>query len=79
VLAQGKLIFQGTLTDLKGRIRKNHYELDLDGDQKSISKAVGLIKALKDMQQVILRQRRLEVRLSEDIPNSQLRPRSSRS
>lgn len=72
VLAQGKLIFQGTLTDLKGRIRKNHYELDLDGDQKSISKAVGQIKGLKDMQQVILRQRRLEMRLAEDMPNSQL-------
>ncbi|QVL32437.1 ABC transporter ATP-binding protein [Telmatocola sphagniphila] len=72
VLAQGKLIFQGTLTELKGRIRKNHYELDLEGDQKSISKAVGQLKAIKDIQQVTLRQRRLDLKLSEDILNSQL-------
>src|SRR5919108_165034 len=44
VLSQGKLIFSGSLQDLKGRIRKNHYELDLDGDQKSIAKAVATLK-----------------------------------
>ena len=32
VLSQGQLIFHGSLSDLKGRIRKNHYELDLEGD-----------------------------------------------
>ena len=39
VLSQGQLIFHGSLQDLKGRIRKNHYELDLEGDQKAITKA----------------------------------------
>ena len=34
VLNKGQMIFHGTLQDLKGRIRKNHYELDLEGDQK---------------------------------------------
>src|SRR5438876_740539 len=37
VLSQGQMIFSGSLQDLKGRIRKNHYELDLDGDQKAIA------------------------------------------
>ena len=40
VLNKGQLIFSGSLQDLKGRIRKNHYELDLEGDQKAITKAV---------------------------------------
>ncbi|MEZ6139827.1 MAG: ABC transporter ATP-binding protein [Zavarzinella sp.] len=70
VLSQGQLIFVGSLTDLKGRIRKNHYELDLEGDQKSISKVVQQIKAITDVRQVILRQRRLEVILNEENPNT---------
>ena len=40
VLSQGQMIFRGSLQDLKGRIRKNHYELDLDGEQKAITKAM---------------------------------------
>src|SRR5881396_3027386 len=48
VLHHGQLIFSGSLSDLKGRIRKNHYELDLEGDQKSITKAVGIIKGMSE-------------------------------
>jgi ABC-2 type transport system ATP-binding protein len=70
VLSQGQLIFQGSLQDLKGRIRKNHYELDLEGDQKTISKCVQQIKGFNDVKQVILRQRRMEVMLSEETLNS---------
>jgi ABC-2 type transport system ATP-binding protein len=70
VLSQGQLIFQGSLQDLKGRIRKNHYELDLEGDQKSISKCVQQIKGFNDVKQVILRQRRMEVLLNEETLNS---------
>ena len=70
VLSQGQLIFQGSLQDLKGRIRKNHYELDLEGDQKSISKCVQQIKAFNDVKQVILRQRRMEVMLNEETLNT---------
>src|SRR5438874_1456069 len=39
LLTQGPLISSGSLQDLKGRMRRNHYELDLEGDQKSIAKA----------------------------------------
>src|SRR6187401_933828 len=72
VLNKGQLIFHGSLQDLKGRIKKNHYELDLDGDQKSITKAVAALRALPDFKQVLLRQRRLEVKFGDDTPNSAL-------
>ena len=70
VLSHGQLIFQGSLQDLKGRIRKNHYEIDLEGDQKSVSKAVQQLRTASDIRQVVLRQRRLELMLSEDVLNS---------
>src|SRR5205823_1493927 len=70
VLSRGQLIYSGSLQDLKGRMRKNHYELDLEGDQKAISKAAQAIKALPDFQSVQLRQRRLELRMSDDAPNT---------
>jgi ABC-2 type transport system ATP-binding protein len=70
VLSQGQLIFQGSLQDLKGRIRKNHYEFDLEGDQKSISKSLQQIKAFSDVRQAMLRQRRLELILNEETLNT---------
>ena len=70
VLSQGQLIFRGSLQDLKGRIRKNHYELDLEGDQKSISRCVQQIKGFNDVKQVILRQRRMEIMLNEETLNT---------
>jgi ABC-2 type transport system ATP-binding protein len=72
VLNKGQMIFQGSLQDLKGRIRKNHYELDLDGEQKAITKAVGILRGLKEFTQVLLRHRRLEVKLGEEISNATL-------
>jgi ABC-2 type transport system ATP-binding protein len=70
VLSAGHLIFFGSLQDLKGRMKRNHYELDLEGDQKSITKAMQAIKALPEFKSVILKQRRLELRMSEEINNS---------
>ena len=69
VLSRGQLIFSGSLSDLKGRIRKNHYELDLEGDQKSITKAVGIIKGMSEFKLVQLKQRRLELLLLPDTAN----------
>ena len=70
VLSRGHLIYFGSLQDLKGRMRKNHYELDLEGDQKAIAKAMQTIKGLSDFKAVILRQRRLELRLAEEANNA---------
>lgn len=70
VLSRGHLIYFGSLQDLKGRMRRNHYELDLDGDQKNIAKAAGAIKGLNDFKSVQVRQRRLELRMADDVNNS---------
>jgi ABC-2 type transport system ATP-binding protein len=46
--------------------------VDLDGDQKSITKSVAALRGLADFKQVLLRQRRLEVKLGEETPNAAL-------
>lgn len=70
VLSRGQLIYFGSLQDLKGRMRRNHYELDLEGDQKAVTKAMQSIKGLTDFKLVNLRQRRLELRLNDDATNT---------
>jgi ABC-2 type transport system ATP-binding protein len=70
VLSRGQLIYSGSLQDLKGRMRRNHYELDLEGDQKAIGKATQAIKALTDFKSVNVRQRRLEVHINEEANNA---------
>lgn len=69
VLHHGQMIFSGSLQDLKGRIRKNHYELDLEGDQKAITKAVQVIKTMSEFKTVQLKQRRLELLMNADVSN----------
>jgi ABC-2 type transport system ATP-binding protein len=70
VLSRGQLIYCGSLQDLKGRMRRNHYELDLEGDQKAVAKAAQAIKGLSDFKSVSVRQRRLELRLNDDAINT---------
>ena len=70
VLSRGHLIFFGSLQDLKGRMRRNHYELDLEGDQKAIGKAMQAIKNLPEVKTVAVRHRRLDLRLVDDANNS---------
>src|SRR5262245_8837798 len=36
VLNQGQLIFDGTMTELKGKMRRNHFELQVEGKPKAI-------------------------------------------
>jgi ABC-2 type transport system ATP-binding protein len=70
VLNKGQLIFHGSLQDLKGRIRKNHYEMDIEGDQKSITKAVQQVRTMKEVISATLRHRRLDLKLTEEVPNT---------
>lgn len=70
VLSRGQMIYCGSLQDLKGRMRRNHFELDLEGDQKAIGKATQAIKGLADFKTVNVRQRRLELRLNEEATNT---------
>src|SRR6201987_1704660 len=65
VLSRGQLIYCGSLQDLKGRMRRNHYEIDLEGDQKAIAKAAQAIKGLADFKSVEVRQRRLELIMND--------------
>jgi len=66
VLSHGQLIYYGSLSDLKGRMRRNHYELDLEGDQKAITKATAALKGISEFKLVTLRQRKLELYLHEE-------------
>jgi ABC-2 type transport system ATP-binding protein len=70
VLSHGQLIYFGSLQDLKGRMCRNHYELDLEGEQKAITKAAATIRALSDFKIVNLRQRRLELYMHEEAVNT---------
>jgi ABC-2 type transport system ATP-binding protein len=70
VLSRGQLIYCGSLQDLKGRMRRNHYELDLEGDQKAIAKAAAAIKGLADFKTVNVRQRRLELQMNDEAVNT---------
>lgn len=70
VLSRGHLIYFGSLQDLKGRMRRNHYELDVEGDQKAITKAVQTIKGFSEVKNVQVRQRRVEMILHEEANNS---------
>jgi ABC-2 type transport system ATP-binding protein len=70
VLSRGHLIYFGSLQDLKGRMRRNHFELDLEGDQKAIGKATQAIKNLAEFKAVVVRQRRLELRLADEANNA---------
>ena len=66
VLSHGQLIYCGSLQDLKGRMRRNHYELDVEGDQKAIAKATTALRTMSDFKSVTLRQRKLELWLHEE-------------
>jgi ABC-2 type transport system ATP-binding protein len=70
VLSHGQLIYCGSLQDLKGRMRRNHYELDIEADQKSVAKAVQAIRGLSDFKLVNVRQRRIELYLQDDASNA---------
>jgi ABC-2 type transport system ATP-binding protein len=66
VLSHGQMIYCGSLQDLKGRMHRNHYELELEGDQKAITKAASALRSLAELKVVTLRQRRLELYLHDE-------------
>jgi ABC-2 type transport system ATP-binding protein len=70
VLSRGHLIYYGSLQDLKGRMRRNHYELDLEGDQKAISKAIQTIKSMNEFKRVNHRHRRVELLMHDEANNT---------
>ena len=51
-------------------ITPNHFELDLEGDQKAITKATQVLRAQPDFKVVNVRQRRLELYLQDEAVNT---------
>jgi ABC-2 type transport system ATP-binding protein len=70
VLNHGQMIYFGSLQDLKSRMCRNHFELDLEGEQKAVSKVAGLIRGMAEFKLVNLRQRRLELYLHDEAVNT---------
>jgi ABC-2 type transport system ATP-binding protein len=70
VLSRGHLIYYGSLQDLKGRMRRNHYELDLEGDQKAIVKSVQTMRGMNEFKSVSHRSRRIELIMQDEANNS---------
>jgi ABC-2 type transport system ATP-binding protein len=70
VLSHGQLIYCGSLQDLKGRMKRNHYEMDLEGEQKAIAKSVQTIRGMNEFKIVNIRQRRLELYLQDEAINT---------
>src|SRR5437899_1685623 len=66
VLSHGQLIFCGSLQELKGRMCRNHFEIDVEGDQKAVSKIMQILKGMNDLRSVALRQRRIELYLQDE-------------
>lgn len=66
VLNDGHLIYFGSLQDLKGRMRRNHFEVDVEGEQKQITKALQAIRGLSEFKVANLRQRRLDLFLHDE-------------
>jgi ABC-2 type transport system ATP-binding protein len=70
VLSRGHLIYCGSLQDLKRTMCRNHFELEVEGDQKAIAKVTQTIKGFQEFKSVIIRQRRLELRLHDEATSS---------
>jgi ABC-2 type transport system ATP-binding protein len=66
VLSHGQMIYCGSLQDLKGKMRRNHFEVDLEGEQKAITKVVQALKGTSDFKVVNLRHRRLELHMHDE-------------
>src|SRR5437667_10116013 len=61
VLSRGQLIYCGSLQDLKARMHRNHFEVDLEGEQKAISKVLQAVRGMADYKLVNLRHRRADL------------------
>jgi ABC-2 type transport system ATP-binding protein len=70
VLSHGQMIFCGSLQDLKGRMCRNHFELDLDGEPKAIARVAQVLKGQSEFKLINVRQRRLELYLNDEAVNT---------
>ena len=66
VLNRGQLIFSGTIDELKGRMRRNHFELLLDGKSKDIESGRRALMKLAGVRTANVVGSRLEIHLQDD-------------
>src|SRR5260370_38173455 len=45
---------------------RKHFEIEVEGDQKAVSKVMQAFKGMSDLRTVALRQRRIEMHLQDD-------------
>jgi ABC-2 type transport system ATP-binding protein len=65
VLAGGNLIFQGTVAELKGRMRRNRYEIQLDAKPKAIEALRASLAKLSTVRSATTNGQRVELELAD--------------
>ncbi len=66
VLSRGQLIYCGSLQDLKGKMRRNHFEVDLEGDQRAITKLLTMVRGMTEVKSADLQHRKLTLHFNEE-------------
>ncbi|HMP04186.1 MAG TPA: ABC transporter ATP-binding protein [Gemmatales bacterium] len=70
MLCQGHLVAMGPIEEFQNTSECRHFALDLAGDGKSITKAYQTVKGMPEILQATCKNRRLEIRLREQVVNS---------
>jgi ABC-2 type transport system ATP-binding protein len=65
VLNQGQLIFDGTMSELKGKMRRNHFELQLEGKPKAVEALRVNLAKLSSIRAATANGSRIEIELAD--------------
>jgi ABC-2 type transport system ATP-binding protein len=65
VLNQGQLIFEGTMPELKGKMRRNHFELQLEGKPKAVEALRANLAKLSSVRAAAASGTRIEIELAD--------------
>jgi len=65
VLNDGHLIFQGSIAELKGKLRRNHYELELDAKPKAVEALRASLSKLTTVRAATATGQRIELHLAD--------------
>jgi ABC-2 type transport system ATP-binding protein len=66
VMHEGRMIYIGSMHDMKGRLRRDDFSLDLDGPVEEISRLAEQASGLEGVQAWVLPRQTLVVRISDD-------------
>jgi ABC-2 type transport system ATP-binding protein len=65
VLNEGQLIFEGTMPELKGKMRRNHFELQLEGKPKAVEALRVNLAKLAPVRSATANGTRIEIELAD--------------